>query len=314
VGITGTDGKTTTTYLTALALDVAGRRSGLVGTADFKVGPRTWANSTRQSTPEAPEIQQIVREMVDAGCTHAVLESTSHALSKRWQRLAECAFDTAVLTNITSEHLDFHGTVEQYRRDKMELFAMLGDVQSAPHKQRKVAIVNSDDPHHREFLAAAPLRAERLTYGVMQPADVRASDIRSSAAGLSFILSSHWGHRQVHLKLTGDFNVWNTLAAVTVACSEGIPLDDALAVLSKVDGVRGRMQRVDAGQPFTVLVDYAHTPAAFEKVMGLVRFENQGWLLQVCRRGGFNGSWKWPSLLPLFQWYVGWGSSAEKAS
>ena len=286
VGITGTDGKTTTTYLTARALDVAGRRSGLVGTADFKVGPRIWANSTRQSTPEAPEIQQIVRDMVDAGCTHAVLESTSHALSKRWQRLAECAFDTAVLTNVTSEHLDFHGDVAQYRRDKMELFAMLGESQTAPHKQRKVAIVNSDDPHHREFLAAAPLRAERLTYGVINPADVRASDIRSSAAGLSFVLSSHWGHRQVHLKLTGDFNVWNTLAAVTVACSEGIPLDDALAVLCEVDGVRGRMQRVDVGQPFTVLVDYAHTPAAFEKVMGLVRPITAGKLIVVFGSAG----------------------------
>ena len=286
VGITGTDGKTTTTYLTALALDCAGRRSGLVGTADFKVGPRLWANSTRQSTPEAPEIQLILREMIAAGCTHAVLESTSHALSQRWQRLAECAFDVAVLTNVTSEHLDFHGTVEQYRRDKMELFVMLGEAQNEAYKQRKVAIVNSDDPHHREFLAAAPLRAERLTYGVLSNADVRATDIRSSAAGLSFTLSSHWGHRQVQLGLTGDFNVWNTLAAITVACSEGVPLDDTLAVLSQVNGVRGRMQRIVGTQPFTVLVDYAHTPAAFGKVMALVRPITTGKLIVVFGSAG----------------------------
>ncbi len=286
IGITGTDGKTTTTFLTALALDVAGRRSGLVGTADYKVGPRIWANSSRQSTPESPEIQQLLREMLAAGCTHAVLESTSHALSPRWQRLAECAFDTAVLTNVTSEHLDFHGDVAQYRRDKMELFSMLGETQAAPFKQRKVAIVNSDDPHHRDFLAAAPLRAERLTYGVFQPADVRASDIRSTAAGLSFTLSSHWGHRQVQLKLTGDFNIWNALAALSVACSEGVPLDDALAVLSQVTGVRGRMQRIEAGQPFTVLVDYAHTPAAFDKVMALVRPITLGKLIVVFGSAG----------------------------
>ncbi len=286
IGITGTDGKTTTTYLTALALDCAGSRSGLVGTADFKVGPRIWANSTRQSTPEAPEIQQILCDMVAADCTHAVLESTSHALSRRWQRLAECAFDVAVLTNVTSEHLDFHGDVVQYRRDKMELFAMLGESQAESHKQRKVAIVNSDDPYHREFLAAAPLRAERLTYGVLNHADVRATDIRSSAAGLSFTLSSHWGHRQVQLGLTGDFNVWNTLAALTIACSEGVPLDDALAVLSQVNGVRGRMQRIDAGQPFTVLVDYAHTPAAFGKVMGLIRPITEGKLIVVFGSAG----------------------------
>jgi UDP-N-acetylmuramoyl-L-alanyl-D-glutamate--2,6-diaminopimelate ligase len=271
IGITGTDGKTTTTYLTALALDVAGRSSGLVGTADFKVGPRLWANATRQSTPEAPEIQAMLGQMVAAGCTHAVLESTSHALSRRWQRLAGCGFDVAVLTNVTSEHLDFHGTVEQYRRDKAVLFEMLGEPSAVPLKQRKVAIVNADDPHHRMFLQAAPLRAERLTYAVHQRADVQARTIRSSAKGITFELESHWGHRLVELRLTGDFNVWNTLAALTVALSEGIPIDDALTVLSQVEGVRGRMQRIVAGQPFEVLVDYAHTPAAFEKVMSLVR-------------------------------------------
>lgn len=271
IGITGTDGKTTTTYLTALALDVAGRSSGLVGTADFKVGPRLWANATRQSTPEAPEIQAMLGQMVAAGCTHAVLESTSHALSRRWQRLAGCGFDVAVLTNVTSEHLDFHGTVEQYRRDKAVLFEVLGEPSAVPLKQRKVAIVNADDPHHRMFLQAAPLRAERLTYAVHQRADVQARTIRSSAKGITFELESHWGHRLVELRLTGDFNVWNTLAALTVALSEGIPIDDALTVLSQVEGVRGRMQRIVAGQPFEVLVDYAHTPAAFEKVMSLVR-------------------------------------------
>ena len=224
--------------------------------------------------------------MLVAGCTHAVLESTSHALSNRWQRLAGSGFDVVVLTNVTSEHLDFHGTVEQYRRDKMRLFEMLGEPSNAPHKQRKVAIVNANDPHHKQFLAAAPVRAERLTYGVNVSADVQARNVVSSMNGLDFALVSHWGNRQVHLELTGDFNVWNSLAALTVALSEGVPLDDALAVLSAVDGVRGRMQRINMGQPFAVLVDYAHTPASFEKVMGLVRPITPGRLIVVFGSAG----------------------------
>lgn len=286
VGITGTDGKTTTTYLTALALDVAGRRSGLVGTADFKVAERLWANATRQSTPEAPEIQQMLVEMRDAGCTHAVLESTSHALSREWQRLVGSAFDVAVLTNVTSEHLDFHKSVTAYRHAKMHLFEMLGDYADTPLKARKTAIVNADDPHHRDFLQAAPLRAERFTYGVQQAADVRARNVVSSMAGLDFDLESHWGNRHVHLNLTGDFNVSNALAALTVALSEGVPLDDALAVITRVDGVRGRMQRISAGQPFAVLVDYAHTPASFDKVMKLVRPITPGRLIVVFGSAG----------------------------
>lgn len=286
VGITGTDGKTTTTYLTAKVLDCGGRSSGLVGTADFKIGDRMWANSTRQSTPEAPEIQEMLGQMVAAGCTHAVLESTSHALSPRWQRLAGSHFDVAVLTNVTSEHLDFHGTVAQYRQDKAQLFALLEDTSSVPHKQRKVAIVNADDPYHRMFLEAAPLRAERLTYAVNQAADVRAVNVRSHARGLSFEVQSHWGQRAVDLYLTGDFNVWNVLAALTVGLSEGVALDDALQTLSRIEGVRGRMQRIIAGQPFEVLVDYAHTPAAFEKVMSLVRPLIAGRILVVFGSAG----------------------------
>jgi UDP-N-acetylmuramoyl-L-alanyl-D-glutamate--2,6-diaminopimelate ligase len=286
VGVTGTDGKTTTTYLTALTLDVAGRVSGLVGTADFKVAGRLWANATRQSTPEAPEIQQMLVDMRVAGCTHAVLESTSHALSRDWQRLVGCAFDVAVLTNVTSEHLDFHKTVTEYRRAKMQLFEMLGEYVDTPLKSRKTAIVNADDPHHRDFLLAAPLRAERLTYGVHQAADVRARNVVSSMNGLDFDLESHWGNRHVHLNLTGDFNVSNALAALTVAVSDGVPLDDALAVISRVDGVRGRMQRISAGQPFAVLVDYAHTPASFDKVMKLVRPITPGRLIVVFGSAG----------------------------
>lgn len=288
VGVTGTDGKTTTTFLTSVALEASGAVTGLMGTVDFKIAGRMWANDSRQSTPEAPEVQALLRDMVDAGCSYAVIEATSHALSARWNRLAGCAFDVAVLTNVTQEHLDFHGTVEQYRRDKARLFEMLSEFRDAdaPHKQRKIAVVNADDPHHRMFLDAAPPYAERLTYAVHADADVRAEDVRSTRDGLHFRVTTPWGATNARLRLTGDFNVWNALAALTVACAEGAPLDACLAALERVPGVRGRMERIEAGQPFTVLVDYAHTPGAFEKLMRIVRPLTDGRLIAVFGSAG----------------------------
>jgi UDP-N-acetylmuramoyl-L-alanyl-D-glutamate--2,6-diaminopimelate ligase len=304
VGITGTDGKTTTTFLTSAVLEAGGHTTGLMGTVDFKVAGRQWANDTRQSTPEAPEVQALLREMAQAGCGYAVLEATSHALSARWRRLDGCAFDVAVLTNVTHEHLDFHGSVEQYRRDKARLFELLGaseirdwrlktepgiaNLQSliSNLKQRKVAIVNADDPHHRMFLDAAPDAAEQLTYAVNSPADVRAHNVVSTRDGLRFRAATPWGDAELRLKLTGDFNVANALAALTVGLAEGVPLDDCVPALEAVPGVRGRMERIEMGQPFTVLVDYAHTPGAFEKLMSIIRPLTEGRLIAVFGSAG----------------------------
>src|SRR6266511_3534325 len=280
VGITGTDGKTTTTFLTSAVLEAGGHTTGMIGTVDFKLAARQWANDTRQSTPEAPEVQAMLREMADAGCDYAVLESTSHALSARWNRLGGAQFDVAVLTNVTHEHLDFHGSVEQYRRDKVRLFEMLGErplsvvssqLQGATDnrqqttdndlKWRKVAIVNTDDPHHQLFLDAAPARAERLTYGVHHPADVRAHDVAASQHGLRFRVETPWGSAQLNLRLTGDFNVSNALAALTVGLAEGVPLDAAVLALEGSAGERGREKRAIQGQvaarycDFVVLTD-----------------------------------------------------------
>lgn len=291
VGITGTDGKTTTTFLTSAVLEAGGHSTGMMGTVDFKIAGRQWANDTRQSTPEAPEVQAMLREMVAAGCDYAVLESTSHALSARWNRLGGAQFDMAVLTNVTHEHLDFHGSVEQYRRDKARLFEMLGEGQevsagTAARKSRKVAIVNADDPNHQMFLDAAPASATRLTYGIANPADVRAHNVQASQHGLRFRVATPWGERDLNLRLTGDFNVANALAALTVGLAEGVPLEDAAAALEAIPGVRGRMERIEQGQPFTVLVDYAHTPGAFEKLMGIVRPLTSGQLIAVFGSAG----------------------------
>jgi UDP-N-acetylmuramoyl-L-alanyl-D-glutamate--2,6-diaminopimelate ligase len=276
-----------------------------MGTVDFKVAGRQWANDTRQSTPEAPDVQALLREMVAAGCDYAVIEATSHALSPRWNRLGGCAFDIAVLTNVTQEHLDYHGSVEQYRQDKARLFEMLGEDErrktkdesgsfvlrpsSFVHpisKSRKVAVVNADDPNHQMFLDAAPARAERLTYAVERPADVRAHAIVSTRDGLRFRVATPWGEAELRIKLTGDFNVANALAALTVGLAEGVPIASCVRALEAVPGVRGRMERVELGQPFTVLVDYAHTPGAFEKLMRIVRPLTDGQLIAVFGSAG----------------------------
>ena len=309
VGITGTDGKTTTTFLTSAVLEAGGHTTGLMGTVDFKVAGRQWANDTRQSTPEAPEVQALLGEMLAAGCNYAVIEATSHALSARWNRLGGAAFDVALLTNVTHEHLDFHGSVEQYRRDKARLFEMLGEGQEprtgtrrvnqepgvelsvlgsrfSVLKGRKVAIVNADDPHHRMFLDAAPAHAERLTFAIASPADLRAYDVQSTREGLRFRVTTPWGAAEPRLKLTGDFNVANALAALTVGLAEGVPLETCVRALEAIPGVRGRMERIESGQPFTVLVDYAHTPGAFEKLMRIVRPLTSGQLIAVFGSAG----------------------------
>jgi UDP-N-acetylmuramoyl-L-alanyl-D-glutamate--2,6-diaminopimelate ligase len=273
-----------------------------MGTVDFKVAERQWANDTRQSTPEAPEVQALLREMAEAGCDYAVIEATSHALSARWNRLGGCAFDVALLTNVTHEHLDYHGSVEQYRRDKARLFEMLGEddgrwtmddgansssiVYRPSSKSRKLAIVNADDPHHRMFLDAAPAQAERLTYALEQPADVRAHAIVATRDGLRFSVATPWGAAALRLKLTGEFNVANALAALTVGLAEGVALADCVRALEAVPGVRGRMERIELGQPFTVLIDYAHTPGAFEKLMRIVRPLTDGQLIAVFGSAG----------------------------
>src|SRR5262249_1597760 len=150
----------------------------------------------------------------------------------------------------------------------------------------KVAIVNADDPHHQMFLDAAPSSAERLTYGVTNPADVRAFDVVSSAGGLRFRAETPWGAARLNLKLTGDFNVSDGLAALPIGLAEGVPIEACVAALEVIPGVRGRMERIEEGQPFTVLVDYAHTPGAFEKLMGIVRPLTSGQLIAVFGSAG----------------------------
>lgn len=282
IGITGTKGKSTTTDLVNQVLEGGGLVTGMISTVDFKIGPRRWPNSTRQSTPEAPEIQGLLREMADAGCDYAVIESTSHALSARWNRLGGCYFDVAVFLNITHEHLDYHGSFEQYRADKARLFEMLGEGE----KGEAWAIANADDPNAAYFLDAAPARARRLTFGVRSPADVRARAMSAGPAGSTLQVTTPWGEAQLRLRLPGSFNVSNALAALGVALSQGIPLERAVAAVAAVPGIRGRMQPVSMGQPFDVIVDYAHNPDSFEQVLGMLRPLTAGRIIAVFGSAG----------------------------
>lgn len=292
VGITGTKGKTTTSFLTVEVLGAGPHSTGLVGTVDFKVGPRRWANETRQTTPEAVEIQQLLSKMARERVDYCVLESSSHGLALR--KLLDCAYDVAVFTNITHEHLDFHGTFEQYRADKGLLVEALFDEPPKSFlKFPKTVVLNVDDPNAAYFRARAetaarsknyPLRV--LTYSIHAPADVQAKDIKADATSLEYTVVTPVGEVRLRLNLPGEFNVYNSLAALTVGISQGVPLENARQALEAVQGVSGRMEKIDEGQPFAVIVDYAHNPDSIEQVLKSLRPITPGRLITVFGSAG----------------------------
>ncbi|HXU84229.1 MAG TPA: UDP-N-acetylmuramoyl-L-alanyl-D-glutamate--2,6-diaminopimelate ligase [Verrucomicrobiae bacterium] len=275
VGITGTDGKTTTSFLAAAALEAAGLSSGLVGTVATQVGRIREANPEHMTTPGAPLLQRTLRAMADAGNTVAVVETTSHGLAA--DRVRGIAYDIAILTNLTHEHLEFHGSWEAYRDAKLSLFERLAVGRTNPIKELggrrwpKAAIVNADDPNAGAFAGVAQEAGARIvTYGTDPSADVRATRVEEDAQRLRIGFEAPAGSSTVDLQLAGRFNVHNALAVV--ALGEVLELDPAAvrAGLAGVAGVPGRMERLQAGQPFGVVIDYAHSPASLEKVLGLL--------------------------------------------
>lgn len=292
VGVTGTKGKTTTSFLISEVLEAGPYSTGLIGTVDFKVGKRRWANETRQTTPEAVEIQQLLGQMAHEAVDYCVLESSSHGLALR--KLLHCDYDVAVLTNLTHEHLDFHGTVEQYRADKGILFEMLGSTMPKPFlKFPKTAILNADDLNADYFRDRASEAAQQnsielrvMTFAVRAEADVRATEISGDANHLEYTAVTPVGSVRLRLNLPGEFNVYNSLAALTVGLSQGLTLDEVKRGLEGVQGVPGRMQKIDEGQPFTVIVDYAHNPDSIEQVLRTLRPLTPGKLIAVFGSAG----------------------------
>jgi UDP-N-acetylmuramoyl-L-alanyl-D-glutamate--2,6-diaminopimelate ligase len=269
VGITGTDGKTTTSFLVAAVLEAAGISTGLITTAAAKVGSLRTANPEHVTTPEAPNLQRILRAMVAAGNQAAVVETTSHGLALH--RVAEVAYDVAIFTNLTHEHLELHGTFEAYRDAKLSLFSRLGGEaapKTLPRVWPRVAIVNADDPAAPLFIAAAGEAGVRVvTYGLAPSADVRAASVAEDAGSLSFDVATPRWQDRVALHLVGRFNVGNALAAIALGEALDLEPEAIRAGITSVAGVPGRMERVDCGQPFGVIVDYAHSPASLQKVL-----------------------------------------------
>ncbi len=281
VGVTGTNGKTTTAYLIDAALRAAGQRVGLLGTVQYRVGERL-AEAVR-TTPESSDLQKLLREMADASCSHAVLEVSSHSLALK--RVHGCAFQVAVFTNLTRDHLDFHGDMDSYFAAKRVLFDTL--LREDGH-----AIVNADDDRAAELARAS--RARVTTYGIEREADLRAEAITLSLAGTSFRLRTRGGVVELRTPLLGRFNVENLLAAYAASRALGLEVESTLRGLEALRGVPGRMERVDSGQDFAVVVDYAHTDDALKSLLEAIRELKPRRVLTVFGCGGDRDKTKRP--------------------
>jgi UDP-N-acetylmuramoyl-L-alanyl-D-glutamate--2,6-diaminopimelate ligase len=271
LGITGTDGKSTTAFLSLAVLLATGRRPGLVGTVDTRIGDVQTASTSRTTTPEALELQSLLADMVEAGNDSAVIEATSHGLAQA--RVRNCRFRVGVVTSITSEHLEFHGTVEAYRDAKAIL------VQESP-----VAVLNADDDSFAFLTSRAA--GTVISYAIETDADLRATAIDLGPHGSRFHVAGPRWEGSVSLQLPARFNVSNALAALALAEAEGLDPEQAAAALADVAGVPGRMERIDLGQPFGVVVDYAHTADSLAKVLRELRPLVAGRLIVVFGSAG----------------------------
>ncbi|MCP9472259.1 MAG: UDP-N-acetylmuramoyl-L-alanyl-D-glutamate--2,6-diaminopimelate ligase [Nitrospira sp.] len=286
IGVTGTNGKTTTTYLCQAMLETMGLRVGLIGTVAYRIGGQTVPAS--QTTPGALDLQQLLAKMVADRCAAVVMEVSSHALAQ--DRTAGCEYDVAVFSNLTQDHLDFHKTMEAYFQAKLRLFTGL----TGTNKSNKRAIVNIDDPAGTRIARLCP--APVWTYGIREKADVRADNVRLSIGGATFTAVTPAGSFPVESHLVGEHNVYNLLAAIGVALHEGATPDQVREAAARVTNVPGRFERVMAGQPFTVVVDYAHTEDALIRLLTAAQAVKTGRIITVFGCGGDRDRGKRPKM------------------
>lgn len=255
VGVTGTNGKTSTTYLIKRILEtVLSAKVGLIGTIQNMIGHR--AEEATRTTPDAWQLQQLLRQMADAGCTHVVMEVSSHALAL--ERVCGLHFAAGVFTNLTQDHLDFHDSMADYCRTKARLFA-----------QCDAVIYNVDDPWHEQMLPFAPKR--RLPYGLTPKAALQAQNVTATAVGTSYAAVMETERGEVKVPIPGNFTVYNTLGALGACRILGISLQESAKALQDYRGVKGRMEIVPtSGKDYTVIIDYAHTPDALENILTTV--------------------------------------------
>jgi UDP-N-acetylmuramoyl-L-alanyl-D-glutamate--2,6-diaminopimelate ligase len=271
-GVTGTEGKSTCVYLIWQLLRLAGKKAGFFSTVQYSDGGAAQWNKEHQTTPEAPEVQRMLWEMAENGCEYAVVESSSHGLSPKTNRLGDVEFNAALFTNVTHEHLEFHGSWEQYRHDKANLFRALDRVQSHTVPE-PFGVINADDPSAAYFSEATGRK--KLSFSVKgKNADLTLNKIESGPLGNRYnvLIASEKTSIDISDNLPGAFNAGNVLASLLVVSGlTGIPVRELAPLCPKLLPVRGRMTAVDKGQNFEALVDYAHTPSSFQTIFPPLR-------------------------------------------
>ena len=260
IGVTGTDGKTTTTNLIYQILLAAGIKAGMISTVNAVIGDKVLDTGFHVTTPDAHDVQRYLAQMVTAGLTHVILETTSHGWSQ--YRVDACEFDIGVVTNITHEHMDEHGSYENYRAAKARLFSSLEKTSDKRQGNPRLGVINRDDLKSFDFLNDF-IKVRKLNYGLSKDADVRAVDVTYSPSGIHFAAESRDFNVPVSSKLVGAYNVSNCLAALTTTVY-GLKIRPEIAAqgIASLEGIPGRMERIDMGQNFTAIVDFAHTPNA----------------------------------------------------
>lgn len=291
IGITGTNGKTTTSHMIEKIFSDSERRTGLIGTMYTKIANQTF--ETKNTTPESLTLQKTFGQMVNAGVDTCIMEVSSHALDLG--RVHGCDFDVAVFTNLTQDHLDYHKTMDEYRRAKSLLFAQLGNAFNPDTP--KFAILNADDPATDVFKRSTA--AHVVTYGIDSQADFQAKNIMMTASGTKFDLMVGQEKYTVQIQLIGKFSVYNTLAAIAASIVSGIKVTDVIRSLETLAGVAGRFELVRAGQDFTVIVDYAHTPDSLENVLKTIRHFAQKRIFVIVGCGGDRDRTKRPLMAQI---------------
>jgi UDP-N-acetylmuramoyl-L-alanyl-D-glutamate--2,6-diaminopimelate ligase len=263
VGITGTNGKTTTSHLIEKIFSDVNKRTGLIGTMYTKIADKTI--ETKNTTPESLILQKHFQQMVEAGVDTAIMEVSSHALNLG--RVHGCDFNIAIFTNLTQDHLDYHKTMSEYQQAKGLLFAQLGN--TFDQNKPKFAILNADDPASEMYRKSTA--AFVVSYGIDNDADILARNIQMTSSGTRFELVIKDKTYPINMRLIGKFSVYNVLASIAAAYVSKIPVNKIIHSIESIEGVAGRFELVNAGQDFTVIVDYAHTPDSLENVLKTIR-------------------------------------------
>ncbi|WP_182199067.1 UDP-N-acetylmuramoyl-L-alanyl-D-glutamate--2,6-diaminopimelate ligase [Paraliobacillus salinarum] len=291
IGVTGTNGKTSVTSLIEEILQAEDEITGLIGTIEMRIAGESFP--VANTTPEVSFLQKSFHQMVQSGVSTAVMEVSSHALELG--RVNGCDFDVAVFTNLSQDHLDYHGSMDQYFLAKSRLFQQLGNIYDKNNP--KYAVINVDDAYSEQFIHATVQPV--ITYGVDREADVCAKDISLHAGGSNFVLETYKGSIGISSKLMGKFSIYNMLAAATVALIKDIPLTTIKMVLEQTTGVAGRFEPVQVGQPYGVVVDYAHTPDSLQNVLQTMKEFSKGKTYVVVGCGGDRDKTKRPLMAKI---------------